>query len=283
MRRRGSRQEPFFVPYRFSPAANSSADTELCSRQIGAMRFALFRRVPADPIQIDIHHDGRSFEVALRRRPTAKRITLRVSNATGEVVLTIPERTELKTAQRFAEAHGEWIATRLAKVPKRVDFKPGAMVPLRGVPHRIVHWTNIRGTTQAHLGPKGEPIIAVCGERPHLARRVRDFLEAEAKRDLAAAVRRHAAKLGVSVKRITVRDTTSRWGSCSATGALSFSWRLILAPPFILDYLAAHEVGHLKELNHSHRFWRVVYELCARTDEAERWLKRHGSELHRFG
>jgi predicted metal-dependent hydrolase len=80
-----------------------------------------------------------------------------------------------------------------------------------------------------------------------------------------------------------VRDTTSRWGSCSATGALSFSWRLILAPPFILDYLAAHEVGHLKELNHSHRFWRVVYELCARTDEAERWLKRHGSELHRFG
>src|SRR5918995_7344494 len=172
MRPCGSRQEPFFVPYRFSPAANSSADTELCSRQIGAMRFALFRRVPADPIQIDIHHDGRSFEVALRRRPTAKRITLRVSNATGEVVLSIPERTDVGLAQKFADSHSQWIATRLAKVPERVIFEPGALVPLRGVPHRIVHWSSIRGVTQAGRGSAGEPIIAVTGEAAHVARRV---------------------------------------------------------------------------------------------------------------
>jgi len=247
------------------------------------MRFALFRRVPADPIHIDVEHGGQTFEVALRRRATAKRITLRVSNATGEVVLTIPERTELSTAQRFAMSHGDWIATRLARVPERVALTPGAIVPLRGVPHRIVHWSNVRGTTRAERAPSGEPIIAVTGEAPHVARRVREFLEAEARRDLTAAVRRHTAKLGVTAKRITVRDTTSRWGSCSAKGALSFSWRLILAPPFVLDYLAAHEVAHLRELNHSHRFWRLTYQLCPRTEEAERWLKRHGSELHRFG
>ena len=88
-----------------------------------------------------------------------------------------------------------------------------------------------------------------------MARRVRDFLEAEARRDFAAAVKRHTAALGITAKRITVRDTKSRWGSCSASGALSFSWRLILAPPFVLDYLAAHEVAHLRELNHSPRFW----------------------------
>jgi predicted metal-dependent hydrolase len=247
------------------------------------MRFALFRRVPADPAHVRVQHAGRAFQVALRRRPTAKRITLRVSNATGEVVLTIPERTELASAQRFAESHGDWIATRLARVPERVTFDHGASVPLRGTPHRIVHWTNIRGTTKATKGPDGELLIAVCGEAPHVARRVREFLEAEAKRDLAAAVKRHTAALDVAAKRITVRDTRSRWGSCSARGALSFSWRLILAPPFVLDYLAAHEVAHLRELNHSHRFWRLVHQLCPRTEEAERWLKRHGSELHRFG
>jgi predicted metal-dependent hydrolase len=142
------------------------------------MRFALFRRVPADPIHIDVEYGGQTFEVALRRRATAKRITLRVSNATGEVVLTIPERTDLSTAQRFATSHGDWIATRLARVPERVALNPGAMVPLRGVPHRVVHWSNVRGTTRAERGPGGEPIIAVAGEAPHVARRVREFLEA---------------------------------------------------------------------------------------------------------
>jgi predicted metal-dependent hydrolase len=247
------------------------------------MRFALFRRVPADPAHLKVRHAGQSFQVALRRRPTAKRITLRVSNATGEVVLTIPERTELATAQRFVDSHGHWIATRLARVPERIAFEHGSSLPLRGTPHKIIHWTNIRGTTRATRGSRNEPIIAVSGEEPHLARRVREFLEAEARKDLAACVKLHTAKLGIAAKRITVRDTTSRWGSCSARGALNFSWRLILAPPFVLDYLAAHEVAHLKELNHSARFWRLAHELCPRTEEAEIWLKRHGSELHRFG
>jgi predicted metal-dependent hydrolase len=247
------------------------------------MRFALFRRVPADPAHLKVQHAGQAFKVALRRRPTAKRITLRVSSATGEVVLTLPDRTDLTTAQRFAEAHGSWIANRLARVPERVAFEPGALVPLRGVPHRIVHRPRARGVTQVATGPKGEPIIEVFGESPHLARRVGEFLEAEAKKDLAVAVKRYCTRLGVVTKRITVRDTKSRWGSCSARGALSFSWRLILAPPFVLDYLAAHEVAHLRELNHSIRFWRLVELACPRMQEAEHWLKRHGSELHRFG
>ncbi|MBM6593851.1 M48 family metallopeptidase [Microvirga pudoricolor] len=247
------------------------------------MRFALFRRVPADPSCLKVSHAGQSFTVALKRRPTAKRITLRVSNATGEVVLTIPERTDVGMAQRFADSHGNWIATRLAKVPARVLFQPGALVPLRGVPHRIVHWSTIRGTTQATIDEDGTPIIAVTGELPHVARRIEEFLAAEARKDFTVAVKRHTAALGVSAKRITVRDTKSRWGSCSAKGALNFSWRLIMAPPFVLDYLAAHEVAHLRELNHSPRFWRHVHGICPRTDEAEEWLKIYGSALHRFG
>jgi predicted metal-dependent hydrolase len=247
------------------------------------MKSALFRRVPADPPHLKVSHQGQLFKVALRRRPTAKRITLRVSNATGEVVLTIPERTDVGLAQKFADSHGQWIATRLAKVPEHVPFEPGSVVPLRGIPHRIVHWSSVRGVTQATRDSAGEPIIAVAGEAAHVARRVRDFLEAEARRDFAVAVKKHTAQLGVPAKRITVRDTKSRWGSCSANGALNFSWRLIMAPPFVLDYLAAHEVAHLRELNHSPRFWKLTYQLCPRTDEAEAWLKAYGSALHRIG
>jgi predicted metal-dependent hydrolase len=247
------------------------------------MKSALFRRVPADPPHLKVLHEGQSFKVALKRRPTAKRITLRVSNATGEVVLSIPERTDVGLAQKFADSHSQWIATRLARVPEQVPFEPGALVPLRGVPHRIVHWSSVRGVTQAGRGSTGEPIIAVAGETAHVARRVRDFLEAEAKRDFAVAVKKHTAQLGVPAKRITVRDTKSRWGSCSANGALNFSWRLIMAPPFVLDYLAAHEVAHLRELNHSSRFWKITHQLCPRTDEAEAWLKAYGSALHRIG
>ena len=278
-----SRQEPEAVPDRFTAAANGCADKNPLAGQIADMRFALFRRVPADPPHLKVLHEGQAFKVALKRRPTAKRITLRVSNATGEVVLTIPERTDLGIAQRFADSHGSWIATRLAKVPVRVPFEPGSLVPLRGVPHRIVHWSNIRGTTQAVRGDDGAPVLAVSGESPHVARRVQEFLETEARRDYAEAVKRHTAALGVKAKRITVRDTKSRWGSCSASGALSFSWRLIMAPPFVLDYLAAHEVAHLRELNHSHRFWKITRDLCPRTDEAEAWLKTYGSALHRIG
>jgi predicted metal-dependent hydrolase len=247
------------------------------------MRFALFRQAAPDPAHLDVRHEEACFRIALRRRASARRMTLRVSTVTRDVVLTIPEHADLRAATRFADAHGSWIAARLARVPERVALVHGALVPFRGVPHRIVHWSGVRGTTSSLTGPEGEPIIAVSGALPHAARRVREFLEREARHDLAEAVGRYTDALGIPAKRLTVRDTRSRWGSCSATGCLSFSWRLILAPPFVLDYLAAHEVAHLKEMNHSARYWRLVHKLCARTEEAERWLKRHGADLHRFG
>lgn len=247
------------------------------------MAFALFRRTPLpDPAHLDVRFEGQSFEVVLRRRLQARRITLRISNATGAVVLTLPQRTDLLIAQRFADAHGGWIATRLEKLPQRVTFRNGARVPLRGVTHRVVHWSKVSGPTTVTVDAKGQPVIAVSCEAEHVGRRVREFLEREAKRELAKAVRHYSGKLEVTAKRITVRDTKSRWGSCSAKGNLNFSWRLVLAPAFVLDYLAAHEVAHLKEMNHSPRFWRLVHGVCPRTIEAERWLKRHGTELHRF-
>ena len=100
--------------------------------------------------------------------------------------------------------------------------------------------------------------------------------------DLEAAVQRHAATIDVKPRRLSIRDTTSRWGSCSAAGAMSFSWRLILAPPLVLDYLAAHEVAHLVHLDHSAKFWALTRRLAPETDQAEAWLRAHGAQLHRF-
>ncbi|OAS26217.1 M48 family metallopeptidase [Methylobacterium platani] len=247
------------------------------------MRVALLRRSAPEPTHVTVIHAGTCYPVAVRRRSAARRITLRVSSATGEIVLTLPERIDLAAAQRFADSHGAWIAARVAKLPERVAFVPGAVVPLRGVPHRILHWSTVSGATVATTAPDGTPVIAVSCGLPHVGRRVRDFLEAEARRDLTAAVARHAGALGRTPKRLTVRDTRSRWGSCSAAGQLNFSWRLVMAPPAVLDYLAAHEVAHLAEMNHSDRFWRVVAGLYPDYDEPEAWLKRHGTELHRYG
>lgn len=246
------------------------------------MRLSLFKRQP-DPDRIDVVHAGQLYPVSVKRRATARRMTLRVSQATGEITLTLPERVEFAAGRSFAENHGGWIAARVAKRPAMVPFEPGQLVPLRGVPHRIMHWSKARGLTQATQDRDGAPIIAVAGEAAHVSRRVTDFLRRLALEDLEQAVRRHTGALGLPARKITIRDTRSRWGSCSSQGHLNFSWRLILAPPLVLDYLAAHEVAHLKEMNHSHRFWALTHKLCPRTDEAEAWLKRHGAGLHGYG
>ncbi|HKM88237.1 MAG TPA: SprT family zinc-dependent metalloprotease, partial [Xanthobacteraceae bacterium] len=129
----------------------------------------------------------------------------------------------------------------------------------------------------------GERLLCVAGDAPHIDRRIGDFLRREAKHDLETASLKFAADLGVKIGRVAVRDQSSRWGSCSTSGVLSFSWRLILAPSYVLDYLAAHEVVHLLEMNHSARFWRLVQRLCPGHERAKVWLDVHGTDLHRYG
>jgi predicted metal-dependent hydrolase len=245
-------------------------------------RALLYRR-PSEPSAIEIIFDRSVYLVRLRRHRQARRYTLRVDAATREVVLTIPPRGSLKEARDFAQQHGGWIAARLKRLPEAAPFVHGIEVPLRGVAHRIVHRRGERGTVWTDTADDGTRLICVAGEPPHLDRRIGDFLKREAKHDLEAAARRHAHQLGVTIKRISVRDQSSRWGSCSNTGVLSFSWRLILAPPYVLDYLAAHEVAHLIELNHSPRFWRLVGRIYPDARRAKGWLDAHGTDLHRYG
>lgn len=226
--------------------------------------------------------DG-TVDVRIRRNARARRMTLRHDTATGETVLTLPQRAHFSEAIDFLEHHRGWIESRRSKHGPPRPFVPGMMLPLRGVDHRIVGTGKTRGTVFAADAPGGNPEIHVPGGDAHLQRRLSDWLRAEARRDLIEAVARYAAELGVVARRITVRDQRTRWGSCSAAGHLSFSWRLVLAPEFVLDYVAAHEVAHLVEMNHSPRFWALVDRTSSDRAGAERWLRAHGVDLHRYG
>jgi predicted metal-dependent hydrolase len=246
-----------------------------------AQRALLYRR-PSEPSAITVAFEREVYLVRVRRHRQARRYTLRIHSATREVLLTMPPRGSLKQAREFAQKHGGWIAARLERMPEPTPFTHGTLLPLRGADHLIEHRPGSRGTVWVE--EHGEQrTLCVAGEAPHVARRVRDFLKREAKADLEAASRRAAAALGIAVKRVSIRDQSSRWGSCSTTGVLSYSWRLIMAPPFVLDYLAAHEVAHLIEMNHSRRFWRVVEGICPDLARAKTWLDANGTNLHRYG
>jgi len=243
------------------------------------MSLRAFFRAP-EPQAIEVAFDGATYQVALRRHRQARRYTLRVQAASRAIVLTIPSRGSIREAKAFAQRNGAWIAARLRRLPQAIPFADGVGVPVRGVMHHITHRPHTRGTVWTE--PEG-PLLCVAGDAAHVGRRVRDFFKREARRELEAASRRYAAALGVPVKRVSVRDQTSRWGSCTAGGVLSYSWRLILAPPYVLDYLAAHEVAHLVEMNHSARFWRLVARICPEWERAKAWLTAHGNALHRYG
>jgi predicted metal-dependent hydrolase len=234
---------------------------------------------------ITLEHAGETIVVALRRATTARRFTLRVRFAARDAVLTMPSRASLRDARAFAERHAAWIAARLNRLPATIPFAHGSIVPLRGVDHALLHLPQRRGTVWTEMRDDVATGHALCvaGQAEHVHRRVQDHFKREARRDLEDAVARHTASLGLPPRGVGLRDPVSRWGSCSSTGSLNFSWRLIMAPAFVLDYLAAHEVAHLVHLDHSPRFWALARRLCAETECAEAWLTAHGAHLHKYG
>jgi predicted metal-dependent hydrolase len=253
----------------------------------------------------------------LRRSRRATRFSLKVSYTERMAILTLPYHVHIEEARVFLSRHKDWLKRQVDRLPKPVPFTHGSIVPLRGQPHKIdfVGQTRHKGViwveaAQAAQGfsiaqpfavsatpcnkyaatavtftndTRDLPRICVSGETRHGPRRLADWLRNEAKADLIKRVEHHGAALGCTPKRISVRDQSTRWGSCSTSGTICFSWRLIFAPTFVLDYVAAHEVAHLREMNHSQRFWRLVRETMPDMQRARSWLKQNGAELHRFG
>jgi predicted metal-dependent hydrolase len=188
-------------------------------------------------------------------------------------------------AGRFVHRNLDWVREHLGRVPPPMPFVDGAEIPLRGRVHRVSFVGPARGRDIVRIeqGPGAPASLVVSGRPEHAARRLKDWLLGQARQDFEKRVRWHARTLGVRVRRIAIRDQRSRWGSCSVNGHLSFSWRLIFAPPFVLDYVAAHEVAHLLAMDHGRRFWNLVARCVPRLEEAKAWLRRHGSDLHRYG
>jgi predicted metal-dependent hydrolase len=222
--------------------------------------------------------------VEVRRHPGARRLTLRVSRTRRAVIVTLPVQCDLDEAGSFITRNIEWVRQHLDRLPPAVPFRDGVFIPLRGEAHRIVFAGPAKARAPVERRATAPyPELLVHGHAEHAPRRLKDWLAQEAHRDLAERVGFHAKRLGVAPKRIAVRDQASRWGSCSTTGVLSFSWRLIMAPTEILDYVAAHEVAHLREMNHGARFWALVAKTMPNLDEAKRWLQIYGMDLHRYG
>ena len=158
------------------------------------------------------------------------------------------------------------------------------MLPVLGREHRVRHCPAQRGSVWVEqCDPESHPEIRVSGGAAHVSRRVTDWLKRQARAEIGNRARAYASRLDRRVARISIRDTSSRWGSCSSRASLSFSWRLILAPEAVLDYVCAHEAAHLVEMNHSPAFWRHVAALVGDWEPPRRWLKHNGGLLHRYG
>ncbi len=214
-------------------------------------------------------------ELTLRRSARARRISLRVSGLDGVVTLTLPRGISEREGLQFAETKADWLRRQLQARPALVPVVPGASLPVEGDMLRIAK-APVRRVT-----PDGECLL-VPARGDAVAARLQAFFKTLARERLVAASDQYAATLGRAYTRITLRDTRSRWGSCTAAGGLMYSWRLIMAPPEVLRYVAAHEVAHLQEMNHSKAFWDLVGALMPEYQEPRLWLRENGADLHRY-
>lgn len=225
----------------------------------------------------EVELEGRRVPVTVRRHRKARRVSLRIAPAGDGVVLTLPMRASLEKGLRFAQAKASWIFAHLASAPPEVRLVDGAAIPVLGKNYRVCR-QEARGL--ARLTEDG--LLLVHGAPEFTHRRVKDFLKNHIRAYCEEQAYVMAAQLGKKVRSVRVAEMRSRWGSCNAAGNLAFNWRLVFAPLVVTDYLVAHEVAHLAEMNHSPRFWQHVAALCPEHKAARAWLRREGQGLYRY-
>ncbi len=214
--------------------------------------------------------------IRLKHNSRAKRLSLRMNVKQQCVVLTFPVSATLKQAQDFIMAQQGWILKQLSEANNQIiEFKTGLKFPIMGIEHEIVSTGKLRGLCYREDGK-----LYVSGNNEHISRRVTDYLKKEARFEISNRARDKAKALNKKISKIRIADTTSRWGSCSSNGTLSFSWRLILAPEDKLDYVVAHEVAHLEHMNHGKDFWQLCSDLTnANVTECRQWFRKSGRIL----
>jgi len=233
------------------------------------------------PALISINLNQKSIDVVLRIHAKAKHYKLSI-NQNGTPVLTVPPYGKIEKAKEFLFRHQHWLEKKLTSMPEIVPFTDGNIIPLRGEDHLIISIEKIRGRVEI-IKHENALALKVPGGEHHIERRLKDWLKKQARVDLEKSVEIHTKNLNVSAKSISVRSQSSRWGSCSSSKNLNFNWRLILAPDYVLDYVSAHEVAHLVEMNHSKAFWAEVKKTLPDMERGKYWLKKNGSQLMRYG
>ena len=234
------------------------------------------KKVREDHHSIEI--DGREIPLIVRTHPRARRMILRINTAGEGAVVTIPAHINPADGLDMARRQTAWLQSHLKDLGERTAFRDGVQVPYQGDQYTIRHRADARDTVWIE-----DDEIIIAGKIEHLSRRLDDWMKKQARATITALAHEKADQIKKTVNRITIRDTRTRWGSCSFKGCLSFSWRLILAPPEILDYVVAHEVAHLTHMNHSREFWDAVDTLTGSANTGRAWLSDNGSALHRIG
>jgi len=224
--------------------------------------------------------DGKIIDLDVRHSQRARRILLKIDPRFG-AQLIVPRGVPSREALSFAAEKGEWLIDRLADLPTPIPFRESAIVPVLGRPHRI-RLTTTTDLFQSRVRCESGELLTNC-HPDDTAEHIRTWFRDNARNAFSLRAGAAAGRIGAEVSRISVRDPRTRWGSCSATGSLSFSWRLFMAPEWVLDYVVAHEVAHLLEMNHGRGFWRLVDRLVDRIDDAKSWLRESGPRLHRYG
>ena len=216
------------------------------------------------------------FEVKVKKSSAAKKLVLRIDEKNRCPVLSVPKYCSQKQALKFLQENEVWIINMLAKLPQKSNFSTGEEVSFFGEKYTIFHDVKHKGTCFENN------LLKVGGDDIFLHRRVKDFLKKQAMEKLAELSLDKAKKIGVNIASVSIKDTKSRWGSCSTKGNINYNWRIVLAPIYVIEYLVCHEVCHLKHPNHSSDFWDEVKEICPDYKEGRSWLKIKGKNLYKY-
>lgn len=217
------------------------------------------------------------FPLKINKTTKSRKLTLKIDSKKREAHLSLPLFCSIKTAHKFVAEHQEWIEEHLTKIPQAKRFENGDKISLLGQEVVICH---VPHSLQAACLQNGK--LFVGGEAAFLHRRVKDFIKRAAKKDFMLRSQIFAAQINCEVKSVTIKDTSSRWGSCSTLNNINYNWRIALAPECVINYLTAHETAHLKHRDHSPAFWRCVKQLYPGASLGRAWLKAHGNELYLY-